>query len=271
MRWLTRSISPRQWRLALGIIAALAFVVVAYGATRTHAASKAWPMIERQLIALSAHAGLAVQAVDVEGRVHASAAAILKALDVRRDSPILAVDAQAARERLLDVPWVKTASIYRRLPDTLFIRLTEQKPLAFWQHDNRLTLIDHDGHPIATRRLDAFSHLLVLVGKDVPAHATAFLDMLASEPKLARQVTAAVLVGDRRWNVTFTGGVTVALPEEHAVAAWHRLARIEAAHRILERQVVLVDLRLPGRVYLKLPPDLFQSLMPKSAHRRKGA
>jgi cell division protein FtsQ len=271
MRWLTYSISPRQWRLALGIAAALALLVVGYGATRTRAAAAAWPIVERQLLALSAHAGLEVRAVDVEGRDRANPTAILEALGVMRDSPILAVDPVAARERLLDVPWVKTASLYRRLPDTLFVYLTEQKPLAFWQRDGRLVLIDHDGRPIKTQDLDEFRNLPVLVGNDVPAHATALLDMLATEPKLAGDVTAAVLVGDRRWNVTFKGGVAVALPEEDAVGAWHRLAEIESQHHILERQVLLVDLRLPDRVYLKLPPDVFQSLMPKKGHKGKGA
>jgi cell division protein FtsQ len=268
MRFVTRPIAlDRMARPVLAAAVAVAVVVVGYGASRSHVARAAWPIVERQLLAVSARAGFAVRAVDVEGRARARAEDILAALDVRRGSPILAIDPAEARQRLEQVPWVKTASIYRRLPDTLTIRLTEQQPLAFWQRDNRLVLIDHDGRPIATRDLGAFSRLPVLVGRDAPAHASALLDMLATEPALARHVTAAVRVGDRRWNITFDGGVAVALPEEEASAAWHRLAEIEKAHRILERQVVLVDLRLPDRVYLKLPTDVFQSLLPKPAHK----
>src|SRR6185437_1796609 len=142
---------------------------------------------------------------------------------------ILSVDPTAAKARLEQVPWVKTASVYRRLPDTLFVQMTEQEPLAYWQGDN------------------------------APTNAYAVIKMLASEPKLAEQVAAAVRVGGRRWNIEFKNGVSVALPEDDATGAWHRLAAIEKNHRILERRVTLVDLRLPDRVYLRLPPEL----MPK--------
>ena len=109
------------------------------------------------------------------------------------------------------------------------------------------------------KNLGDYSRLPVLVGDDAPTNADAVIKMLASEPKLAEQVAAAVRVGGRRWNIEFKNGVSVALPEDDATGAWHRLAAIEKNHRILERRVTLVDLRLPDRVYLRLPPEL----MPK--------
>jgi len=226
---------------------------------RSHAVPASWPGLTQRIVALTGEAGLRVGAVQVEGRDRASAEAILAALGVARGTPILSVDPEAAKARLEQVPWVKTASVYRRLPDTLFVRMTEQQPLAYWQRGNALTLIDRDGKPIATKNLGDYSRLPVLVGDDAPANATAVIAMLASEPKLAEQVAAAVRVGGRRWNIEFKNGVSVALPEDDATGAWHRLAAIEKNHRILERRVTLVDLRLPDRVYLRLPPDL----MPK--------
>lgn len=269
MRFMMRPLSRQQQRLAAIAVIALVLVIVVDGALRTRAARAAWPVVERELMAASAHAGFAVRAVDVEGRDRASAAAILTALHVTRGTPILAIDPVAARARLQQVPWVKTASVYRRLPDTLFIRLTEQRPLAFWQRNDRLVLIDRHGHPIETRDLTPFARLPVLVGNDAPAHAPALMALLASEPQLARRVTAAIRVGARRWNVEFADGVAVALPEDNAEAAWHHLARIEKQHRILERQVLLVDLRLPDRVYLKLPPGVIKPA-DKKARRHAG-
>ncbi len=249
---------------------AFLFVVVAVAAASAaimrHGAIASRASLEERLIALSADADFRVHAVEVEGRDRASAQAMLAAIGVIRGTPILSIDPAVAKARLEQVPWIKTASIYRRLPDTLSIALTEQEPLAFWQHGAILTLIDRDGKPIAERNLGPYAPLPVLVGDDAPANAETVIEMLDTEPQLAAQVAAAVRIGGRRWNIEFKNGVAVALPEEDATAAWHRLAAIEKDHRVLERRVLVVDLRLPDRVYLRLPTEL----MPKPQKRKVG-
>src|SRR5262249_12976678 len=154
----------------------------------------------------------------------------LTALGVARGTPIFAIDPAAAKQRLEHVPWVRSASIYRRLPDTLVITMTEQAPLAFWQRGDHLVLIDRDGKPIDTPDLGNFPILPVLVGDDAPENAEPLIKILDSEPKLADQVAAAVRIGARRWNIQFKNGVSVALPEQDADGAWHRLAAIERNH-----------------------------------------
>jgi cell division protein FtsQ len=248
----------------LGAAVVIGLIVAGFGGaaamvTGGHRAVPSLPTLEQRGIAISAQVGFRVRAVEVEGRRRASAKAILAALGVARGTPILEVDPAVAKSRLEQVPWVRSVSVYRRLPDTLYIAMTEQEPLAFWQHGETLTLIDREGRPIAEPNLAAYARLPVLVGDDAPAHALGFVDMLATEPKLAKQVTAAVRIGGRRWNVEFKNGISVELPEEDVAGAWHRLAGIEKDHRILERRVLMVDLRLPDRIYLQLPPDL----MPK--------
>lgn len=239
--------------VVLGVIAGAGALLLRHGGMTGSAG------LNERLLALSADAGFQVRAVEVEGRDRASARAILAALGVERGTPILAIDPASAKTRLEQVPWIKTASVYRRLPDTLFIAMTEQEPLAFWQRGASLTLIDRDGKPIAEHNLGAYGRLPVLVGGDAPAHAVTLLQMMATEPKLAEQVAAAVRVGGRRWNIEFKNGVRVELPEDDATAAWHRLAAIEKDKQVLERRIEMVDLRLPDRIYLQLPAEL----MPK--------
>ena len=254
----------------LGFLVVLVAIAAAAAGVMRHGVVTHGVGLGQGLIALSADIGFRVRAVEVEGRERASAESILAALGVARGSPIFAIDPAAAKARLEQVPWVRTASVYRRLPDTLFVAMTEQEPLAFWQRGAGLTLIDRDGKPIAERNLGAFARLPVLVGDDAPANADAVIKMLDSEPKLAEQVAAAVRIGGRRWNVEFKNGVSVALPEDDATGAWHRLAAIEKNHRILERRVLLVDLRLPDRVYLRLPPELMPK-PPARARTTRGA
>src|SRR6185437_679176 len=70
-----------------------------------------------------ARAGIAVGNVQVEGRERTSREAVLNALAVTRGTPILAVDPADAKQRLETVPWIRSASVERRFPDTLHIRL----------------------------------------------------------------------------------------------------------------------------------------------------
>jgi len=79
--------------------------------------------------------------------------------------------------------------------------------------------------------------------------------MLASEPDLAARVTAAVRVGDRRWNLRIDNTVDVLLPTEETAGAWIQLARLERSNSILKREVQTVDMRLPDRLVLRLSPE----------------
>ena len=186
--------------------------------------------------------------MQVEGRGRASREAVLNAVAVARGTPILAVDPIETKQRLEAVPWIRSASVERRLPDTLYIRLVERQPLAFWQRQGKLVLIDRDGVVIPTERLDSFGNLIVLVGPDAPANGAALIDMLATEPHLAAHVAAAVRVGGRRWNLRLDNNVDIALPEDDPTAGWRRLAQLERSDGILEREIQAVDLRLPDRL-----------------------
>lgn len=204
--------------------------------------------------AVGSQQGLALENVDVIGRQHQSTASILAALGVKRGMPMLEIDLVAAQARLQALPWVRRADVERQLPDTLFIHLTEREPFAFWQRNGSLSLIDRDGTIIPTDDLAQYGPRVVLVGDDAPSQAATLINMLATEPALARRVNAAVLYGSGRWTLRFDTGVEVALPETEAPAAWRRLAEIEAQEQILERNIVAIDLRLPDRVVVRLAP-----------------
>ncbi len=199
--------------------------------------------------------GLSLASVEVEGRNRASRDDILTALGVTRGMPILAIDAAAAKTRLEALPWIRSAAVERRLPDTIFVRIVERQPLAFWQRHGQLSLIDREGAVIATNRLDDFASLIVLVGDDAPTEAPTLLEMLATEPELAAHVAAAVRVGGRRWDLRLDSGIAVALPEEDASAAWHRLAALNRSDRLLDRNIEAVDLRLNDRLVVRTVPE----------------
>lgn len=202
-------------------------------------------------LAVSAALGLVVDEINVEGRETTDAATIMAALAADRGTPILAVSPSRAKQQLESLPWVRSATIERRLPGTLIVRLSERHPLAVWQHDGKLDLIDKQGEVIAVKDLGRFAKLPTVVGERAAGHAAALLEMLGREPELAARVSAAVRVDNRRWNVRIDKAIDVLLPEEDAAGAWARLAALEHEGNLLKRDVQTVDMRLPDRLVLR--------------------
>jgi cell division protein FtsQ len=199
--------------------------------------------------------GLTVSEITVEGRETTDRETILAALAVGPGTPILAVSPTHVKEQLEALPWVRTAVIERRLPGTLYVRLVERKPLALWQHSGKLELVDREGNAIPVTRLDRFVKLPLVVGDGAASHAAELLEMLGSNPDLAGRVTAAVRVGDRRWNLRIDNAIDVLLPADEMAAAWSQLARLERSNAILKREVLAIDLRLPDRLVLRVSPE----------------
>ncbi len=211
--------------------------------------------LRRETIALTVKLGFRVDEIIVTGRRETSQAELLRTIHLARGAPILAFDIDRARKRMERLPWVRRASVKRLLPDTVILTIEERRPLALWQNKGRFRLIDRNGEVIRGQALKRFSELPVVVGPDAPASALEFLTMLQSQPGLMGRVKAMVRVGKRRWNVRLKGGIDVRLPELAARKAWARLAEYERKYKILERDVRVLDLRLPDRLIVRERPD----------------
>lgn len=203
-----------------------------------------------QLLALS---GFSIQDVRVTGRAHTRKDDLLAAVGVERDDPIFGFDTETARQRIERLGWVDTATVTRLLPDTIRIEIAEREPFALWQRGGELSLIDAAGRPITDEGVQDFAHLPFIVGFGAPREAPALLKLMrAEQPQLLQRVRAFVRVGDRRWNLRLENGVDVKLPETGVSAALATLVAHDTKHRILSRDIVAVDLRLPDRVSVEL-------------------
>jgi cell division protein FtsQ len=257
---------PSPWRKAVRLLrwGTPALLVVALAGGALWAWQSGWlaqtgERAEQRFHRLTADAGLAVEEVLVDGRGRTSRTAILNALAVGRGTPILGVDPYAARTRIEALPWVKQAEVERRLPDVVYVRISERLPMAVWQLHGRVSVIDRDGQVIEGVKAGRFTHLTLVVGEDAPRHTAELIRVLTRETELAERVVSAVRIGKRRWNLRLTGGIEVQLPEAAAEAAWIHLAEIQREHQVLERDVVLIDMRLPDRLVIRtssgvLPP-----------------
>lgn len=202
--------------------------------------------------------GFTVKSIEVVGRQHADRDAIYRiALDARgQDMPL--VDLSGIRQALIDLPWVQDARVSRRLPDTLVIDVVEKAPAGIWQYQQRLQLIDADGEPIAALDSQIIPDQLPLViGLDANRHVAGFQALIASQPAIKPLVEGATWVGQRRWDLLFTTGETLQLPEgdKEAQAALAMFAHKDAEAHLLGKGIVRFDMRDPSRIVAKMSQE----------------
>ena len=209
---------------------------------------------EASIVGITKATGLEVRDVMVVGRNRTKRAELLRAIGIKAGDPILSLDLARAHSRISALAWVKAARIERRLPDTVFVNLIEREPMALWQRDGKLHLIDLDGGVIPSRDVEKFSDLPIVIGDDAPSRARAVLAMLAGEPDLGLRVRAITWVGERRWDVRVDDRINVQLPEQDPKQAWKQLARMEREHGVLKRDVITIDMRLRDQLVVRVAP-----------------
>jgi cell division protein FtsQ len=280
--YLRRPPRPRWWPpaifgggLALGLclVGGLGFWLGSAGVA-AHAGSA----LHERAMALTARLGFAVGEVYADGRVRTDPEALRSQLGIAVGQPILTIDPTITRARLEQLPWVERASVERRLPDRIEVRLIERQPLALWQRADRFALIGRGGEVIApdVTALEGigagptvadlegdpairWGQLRVLVGDEAPRHAARLFALLSTEPELWARVAAATWVGDRRWTLRLDNRIDVLMPEQGMLRAWRLLAEKAREDALLERAISVIDLRfLPSRLRLRLEPEALQ-------------
>jgi cell division protein FtsQ len=179
-------------------------------------------------------------------------------------APQALVDVSAMRERLLQFGWVRDARVSRRLPDSLVIDILERSPAALWQNQGRLALIDGEGVVLDRVPVDKMPDLPLLIGPGANGEARELEGLMASVPTLKPQLASATWVGGRRWDLNFQSGEIVALPEGDGAArtALTKFARLDKSAGLLGRGIVRFDLRVPGKMIVRLPRSPGEPIMP---------
>jgi cell division protein FtsQ len=211
--------------------------------------------LEKTVVEASTTAGLVIEDVLVEGRNETTRKQIMLALDAHRDASILTYDPHAARARLIRLGWIESATVERRFPATIYVRILERRAMAIWQRKGRFVLVDARGDVIGREGLGRYGHLKIIVGDEAPRHAAKLLHMLSGAPNMMKRVTAAVWVGNRRWNLRLEDHIDVRLPEHNPEIAWKKLIALDQDYALLNRDITAVDLRIPDRLIVRMRPE----------------
>ena len=197
-------------------------------------------------------AGFRIAAIALSGPKEVSREEVLTIAGVTGHASLLFLDADAARARLMANPWIADAAVLKLYPDRLQISVTERQAFALWQKDGTVNVIAADGTVLEPYVAGRYRSLPLLVGKGAERAGHDFVAVLDRYPEIRAAVRASILVAERRWNLRLTTGIDVRLPEADVEQALDRLVALDREKKLLSRDIVAVDLRLPDRVTVRL-------------------
>jgi cell division protein FtsQ len=196
--------------------------------------------------------GFDIRSVTISGLLTLDEKAVLAAAAIGPEESLPFLDADVVRARLLEVPMIREVAVRKFYPNALSIGIVENKPYAIWQMNGDLSVIGVDGRVIGPLDDEAFAQLPHVVGEGAASHIGEFVALLDSQADVKPLVRAGVRVGDRRWTLKLNNGFDVFLPEDAADKALARFAAMVRDKKILDRDIVSVDLRQSDRVTLRL-------------------
>jgi cell division protein FtsQ len=246
--------SVRLLRHGVGVIACLLLLgaSLTFGVVRGGHSAIVVDALHDVRDALANAAGFRIAAVALSGNRQTTREEVLATAGVTGHTSLIFFDVDAARSKLKSNPWIADATVLKLYPDRLQIGITERAPFAVWQFRGKLSVVADDGtvlEPYVARR---FTKLPFVVGRGAQKHAKAFLAVLDRYPEIRQEVRAAVMVAERRWNLRLKNGLDVRLPEDGVEGALKRLTELDRDKKILTRDIVAIDLRLPDRVAVRL-------------------
>jgi cell division protein FtsQ len=258
----------------LGLVATAVVILasLAYGVVKgDHVATVVAALKDARDGAANA-AGFRITSIALAGNNHVSREEVLATAGISGTTSLLFLDVGEARERLKTNPWISDATVLKLYPGELQIGIKEREAFALWQKEGRVSVIADDGTVLEPYVAPQLLRLPLVVGSGAQTRAKEFLALLAPHPELRDFVRAAVLVGERRWNLRLKNAIDVELPEARIADALEKLVALDREKNLITRDIVLIDLRLPDRITVRLSDPAAQARIDalKDKPKKKG-
>lgn len=201
------------------------------------------------------HIGFEASKLVINGNDNLDINVLQARLATQLGNSLFSFKVDAAREEVMNDPWVKSATVRKVYPDTIVVDVMERKPVALWQSKGELHLIARDGFVISKAE-PKHMRLPQVVGEGANMAAAEFLSVVSRFPSIAERASAYVRVAGRRWNVRMNDGPQVLLPEADWQVALSELQDLQANKELLDRDILQIDMRLADRLVIKLDPEV---------------
>jgi len=250
---------PRIWvyrfignLIILSLIFATAFGIFTI---KSNLIGKQLGTLSSQFYRFSGNLGFNINDIIISGRHHTDKKALMEAVGYDRGDNIMELDLNALKNKIEALPWVRRVNLRRSyFPNVLQIDLQERQVKSIWQFENNFYPIDAEGNVIDSEYIPT-SPLLLIVGEGAPENIKDLMLAIQDDPEIFNRIKVANFISKRRWNIVLDdieNGITVKLPENHIHQAWQKLIKLHKSVGLLKRKLTIIDLRLEGKVIVRL-------------------
>ena len=190
-----------------------------------------------------------LETLKLDGRYRSSRSKILNELSLKKGSPILFIDLDSLRNKILTVPWVKNAKVSRKLPNEIHIFIVEYQPAAIWKHKKEIYVLNNEGYQIEkVNKSEGYEDLLLITGDEANINVSSLLSALNDFPLLRSRIDFVRFIGKRRWDIYFKGDVLIKLPMGDVNDAITDLDQHLKDYNLIEKGHKKIDLRVKGEI-----------------------
>ncbi len=189
----------------------------------------------------------------IDGASPAVAEAVRKMVPVTLPVSSFQLDIAALRATVAQVDAVAAVDMRVRAGGILQVDIRERVPAVLWRTADRIEMLDTTGHRVATL-LDraARPDLPVIAGEGADQSVAEAMAVIAAVQPLAGRLRGLVRMGGRRWDVVLDRDQRILLPEQDPVKAVERVIALDQAQDMLNRDVLVVDMRNKDRPTIRI-------------------
>ena len=169
------------------------------------------------------------------------------AIGITRGTNIKSVDLHQINNRVSKVPGVKKSSVRRLANGDIIIKTQQHKVAAQLSDGVYYYPLSEDGTKIDTPSTERNENTVVFRGT-VPEDFTEIASMVSG---ISEHIDYMYMVESRRWNIYTKKGTLIYLPEDEPAVAINKIKRLNNTHKILSRNLEVIDMRDPARILVK--------------------
>ena len=202
------------------------------------------------------HNGFKVENIVIIGTHNLSEDYIKNIIKTYNNVNIFDVNLFTIYNKIIQNSWVKEAFIERELPNTIKVKIKENKPIAIWQKEKDNKLITASGDVIYHGDVHIFKNdFPIIKGNKSRENISSMLSILNTNKNLSKSIWSLTFINQRRWDLYFKQGLIVRLPVQNVSEAWNKIIKLQKDYNILNLRLTELDLRNPKQILGKINFD----------------
>ena len=165
------------------------------------------------------------------------------------DKNIFLVRSKDIKNPLKNIDFLKKIEVKKKYPNTIIIKIFENKPIGILEKDKNKYLIDNSSNLILFSNNDNFHDLPYIFGIGAEDHFEYFLNQLNNNNFPIKKIKNFYYFQIGRWDLEFTNGKVIKFPHNSINSAIKK--SVELLKRNDFENYNIIDLRVNGKIIVE--------------------